>query len=219
MINPVKGMEIKQLPEGHFLLRFHHIIDRNRALAGCPWSFEKNILILNGVGADENPIQVNLDWCDFFVHIHDLPLSKMNVGVATFIGNRLGKFRDMEIDERGCAWGATLRIRVSLNVNAPLKRALKISTPLGGEHVVSFTDERLPNFCYLYCRLGHIGKYCEVAFAEGFIDLGDDTPYGPWLRPPVSKPGQFKSGIVEGSVSGNWCVGQINVAVRIFWGI
>ncbi|KAL0413768.1 UNVERIFIED_CONTAM: hypothetical protein Sradi_1578500 [Sesamum radiatum] len=142
MINPVKGMEIKQILEGRFLLRFHHIIDRNRAWAGCPWSFEKNILILNGVGADENPMQVDLDWCNFFVHIHDFPLSEMNAGVATFIGNRLGK-------------------------------------------------------------LGHIGKYCEVAFAEDFIDPGDDTPYGHWLRAPVSKPGQFKSGILEGNVSGN----------------
>ncbi|KAL0303028.1 UNVERIFIED_CONTAM: hypothetical protein Sradi_6170900 [Sesamum radiatum] len=122
----------------------------------------------------------------------------MNVGVATFIGNHLGKFKDMEMDERGCSWGATLRIRVSLNVNAPLKRALKITTPLGSEHLVSFTYERLPNFCYLCGRLGHIGKYCELAFCEGFVDPGNDTPYGPWLRAPAHKPSQNIAGDIGG---------------------
>ncbi|KAL0362330.1 UNVERIFIED_CONTAM: hypothetical protein Scaly_1188200 [Sesamum calycinum] len=32
---------------------------------------------------------MDLDWCDFVVHVHDLPLSKMNLGVATTIGNHL----------------------------------------------------------------------------------------------------------------------------------
>ncbi|KAL0430867.1 UNVERIFIED_CONTAM: hypothetical protein Sradi_0712700 [Sesamum radiatum] len=68
-------------------------------------------------------MRVDLDWCDFFVHVHDLPLSMMNLGVATVIGNKLGKFRDVEMDELGCSWGATLRIWVALNVNVPLKRA------------------------------------------------------------------------------------------------
>ncbi|KAL0415876.1 UNVERIFIED_CONTAM: hypothetical protein Slati_3419500 [Sesamum latifolium] len=198
MLNPVRGMEVKQLPEGRFLLRFNHIIDRNRAMAGCPWSFERNIMILNSIGTDENPMQVDLDWCDFFVHIHDLLLSKMNLGVATFIDNHIGKFRDMEMDDRGCAWGASLRIRVGLNVNAPLKRALKITTPLRGGHLVLFTYEHLPNFCYLCGWLGHIGKYCEVTFAEGFVDPGDNTPYGPWLRAPLSKSGQGKTKLSAG---------------------
>ncbi|KAK4433511.1 hypothetical protein Salat_1113400 [Sesamum alatum] len=41
MIVPVKGMEIKQLPGGRLLIRFNHVIDRNRALERCPWSFER----------------------------------------------------------------------------------------------------------------------------------------------------------------------------------
>ncbi|KAL0449153.1 UNVERIFIED_CONTAM: LINE-1 retrotransposable element O protein [Sesamum latifolium] len=30
--------------------------------------------------------------------------------------------------------------------------------------------------------IGHISKYCDVHFTEGFVDPGDDLPYGPWLR-------------------------------------
>ncbi|KAL0383080.1 UNVERIFIED_CONTAM: hypothetical protein Scaly_0595300 [Sesamum calycinum] len=75
MLNSVKGMEIHQLDGGWLLLKFNHIIDRNRVLEGCPWSFEKNIMILRDISKGENPIRVDLEWCEFFVHVYDLPLS------------------------------------------------------------------------------------------------------------------------------------------------
>ncbi|KAL0401520.1 UNVERIFIED_CONTAM: hypothetical protein Slati_4181900 [Sesamum latifolium] len=99
MLNPVKGLEMRSLAEWHFLIRFHHIIDRNRALEGCPWSFEKNTITLSGIGVHDNPQHVDLNWCDFSVHVHDLPLSKMNLGIATLIGNKLGRYREMDMEE------------------------------------------------------------------------------------------------------------------------
>ncbi|KAL0457842.1 UNVERIFIED_CONTAM: hypothetical protein Slati_0411400 [Sesamum latifolium] len=101
MLNPIKGLEMRCLGEGRFLIRFNHIINRNRALGGCPWSFEMNTLILGDIGVNENPMNIDLDWCEFYVHVHDLPLSKMNFRVASLIGNALGKFWDMEMDESG----------------------------------------------------------------------------------------------------------------------
>lgn len=55
VINLVKGMEMKELGENRFLFMFHHIIDRNRAMEGCPWNFDKNILILNVLEDDDIP--------------------------------------------------------------------------------------------------------------------------------------------------------------------
>ncbi|KAL0303115.1 UNVERIFIED_CONTAM: hypothetical protein Sradi_6179600 [Sesamum radiatum] len=182
MLNPVKGLEMRNLEEGRFLIRFHHIIDRNRALEGCPWSFEKNTLILSGVGPNENPMNVDLNWCDFFVHVHDLPLSKMTHDIAALIVNKIGRFRDMEANDSGKSWGASIRIRVAIDVSLPLFRVLRVGQAMGEELVVSFTYERLQNFCYLCGTLGRISKYCEKGFADGFVDSGDNTPYGPWLR-------------------------------------
>ncbi|KAL0322284.1 UNVERIFIED_CONTAM: hypothetical protein Scaly_2524800 [Sesamum calycinum] len=101
MLNPMEGLEMRRLEEGQFLIRFNDIIDRNQALEGCPRSFEKNVLILNGIGINENPMNVDLDWCEFFIYVHDLPLSKMKFGVASFIGNLIGKFHDIEMDDSG----------------------------------------------------------------------------------------------------------------------
>ncbi|KAL0433251.1 UNVERIFIED_CONTAM: hypothetical protein Slati_2659400 [Sesamum latifolium] len=73
-------------------------------------------------------------------------------------------------------------IRVALNVTLSLLLALRICTGMGEEFVVTFTYERLENFCYLCGMLGHITRYCNECFVDGFIDPVDDTPYGPWLR-------------------------------------
>ncbi|KAK4417307.1 hypothetical protein Salat_2556300 [Sesamum alatum] len=94
MILPERGMEFKQLPEGRILIRFFHALDNQRPLDGCPRSFGKNVLILNG------------------------------------IGNKLGTFHDMEMNEVGRAWGVSLRIRAVINANNLLKRALKIRTTM-----------------------------------------------------------------------------------------
>ncbi|KAL0463440.1 UNVERIFIED_CONTAM: hypothetical protein Slati_0231600 [Sesamum latifolium] len=105
MLLPIKGLDIRELPEKRLLLRFKHPIDKRRALDGCPWSFEKNILLLADLKEDENPMKVELKWRDFFVHVHDIPLNMMNRGVATLLGNRIEIYRDMEMDAEGCSLG------------------------------------------------------------------------------------------------------------------
>ncbi|KAL0355953.1 UNVERIFIED_CONTAM: hypothetical protein Sradi_4042200 [Sesamum radiatum] len=147
--NPVRGMELKPLEGNRFILKFNHIVDRNRVLEGCLWSFEKNLLVPNSINLNENPQEVNLDWAEFYIHVHGLPLSKMSKEMAKFIGDHLGRFVDVDMDTAGHVWGSHMRIRVSLNVTKPLKRVL---------------------------------KFCELRFATDFVDPGDATPFGPWLR-------------------------------------
>ncbi|KAL0413619.1 UNVERIFIED_CONTAM: hypothetical protein Sradi_1563600 [Sesamum radiatum] len=59
--NPVKGMDFKLLDNNRFLLRFYHPLDYKRVLEGCPWAFQKNLIILHPLAADEHPQQINLD--------------------------------------------------------------------------------------------------------------------------------------------------------------
>ncbi|KAK4428490.1 hypothetical protein Salat_1148600 [Sesamum alatum] len=161
MLYPVKGMKICQLQNERLLLYFNHIIDRNRALEGCPWTR-----------------------CDLNVYVHDLPLTGDESGNHSTYRNRLGLFCDMEMDKHGYSLGSTMRIRVSIDVNLPVNRALKLRTMMGEEHLVSLTYERFSNFCYSCGCLEHIGKYCELLFPEGFVDSYEDTPYGLWLGLP-----------------------------------
>ncbi|KAL0451652.1 UNVERIFIED_CONTAM: hypothetical protein Slati_1143300 [Sesamum latifolium] len=44
--------------------------------------------------------------------------------------------------------------------------------------------------------LGHVAKYCEEQFKEGFVDLGTYFSYGTWLRDPA----QTRSRVLYGSI-------------------
>ncbi|KAL0301649.1 UNVERIFIED_CONTAM: hypothetical protein Sradi_6441700 [Sesamum radiatum] len=91
--NPVKGMDLKMIEDSRFLLKFFHVVDRDRVLDRCPWAFDKNLLVFAPVEASNDPNLIELNHCDFHIHIHGLPLGKMTKEVASFIGNRLGKFK------------------------------------------------------------------------------------------------------------------------------
>ncbi|KAK4433454.1 hypothetical protein Salat_1107700 [Sesamum alatum] len=123
--NPLKGADVKLIGDNRWLFRFNHHLDQRRVLENYPWAFDKHLLILHSVDAEENPATVDLEWCEFHVHVHDLPLGKMTREMAEFIGNHIGKFRDVDTDTSGVIWGDTMRIQVSLNVNKPLWRVLK----------------------------------------------------------------------------------------------
>ncbi|KAL0415514.1 UNVERIFIED_CONTAM: hypothetical protein Slati_3383300 [Sesamum latifolium] len=61
LLRPIKEMSIRLLENQCFLLCFNHRVDRDRALDGCPWTFDKNLIILNKVNANENPLDVDLN--------------------------------------------------------------------------------------------------------------------------------------------------------------
>ncbi|KAL0356380.1 UNVERIFIED_CONTAM: Retrovirus-related Pol polyprotein from transposon TNT 1-94 [Sesamum radiatum] len=51
-----------------------------------------------------------------------------------------------------------------------------------GSLMVSFTYERLPNFCYKCGVLGHILRDCPMALEEEQLSEGMELPYGAWLQ-------------------------------------
>ncbi|KAK4421362.1 hypothetical protein Salat_2086700 [Sesamum alatum] len=75
------------------------------------------------VDSGDNPKDIDRNLCEFHVLIHNLPLGKMTRDIKEFIGNQLGKFVDVDMDDKAVFWGSFLRIRVALDVNKPLRRA------------------------------------------------------------------------------------------------
>ncbi|KAK4426379.1 hypothetical protein Salat_1406500 [Sesamum alatum] len=147
---------------------------------GGPWSFEKNLLVLRPVEDDDNPTSIDLNWTDIFIHVHDLPLGRCTKEIAELIGNQLSIFREVDFDHGGQSWGSAFRICVGLNVLN--MRVLKLRTTLGPESAITFTYERLPNFCYWCGHLGHTMKSCEYQLEPSFDEKQDPLPFGLWLR-------------------------------------
>ncbi|KAL0305017.1 UNVERIFIED_CONTAM: hypothetical protein Scaly_2999900 [Sesamum calycinum] len=192
--NPVKGMDFKVIEDNHFLIRFNHVLDCNRVLDHCLWAYEKCLNIVVKVEEDQNPADIDLNWCEFQVLVQGLPLGKMTWEIAEFVGNRLERFVDLDMSANGGLWGSSLRIRVALDIRQPRLACLKIRTVVGDEYVIYFRYERLPNFCYFCGCLGHTSKFCELQFQDGFVDLGSATPFGTRLRAPPPPPPVRTSG-------------------------
>ncbi|KAL0455991.1 UNVERIFIED_CONTAM: hypothetical protein Slati_0938300 [Sesamum latifolium] len=129
---------------------------------------------------EENLMDIELNWCSFHVFIHGFPIRMMTREVVEYIGNMLGVFLDSEHVQTQFKWEAKVRIQVSLDVRNPLTRALCLGW-MGGEDkiMVTFTYERLPNFCYGCGLLGHIMRDCkyQLEYMEG--QRKEDLLYGP----------------------------------------
>ncbi|KAL0357395.1 UNVERIFIED_CONTAM: hypothetical protein Scaly_1425200 [Sesamum calycinum] len=87
-----------------------------------------------------------------------------------------GCFKDIDSDENDAVWGSSIRIRVAINMMKLLKRALKIQTVLGDEFIISFTYERLPNFCFLCGCLGTSLNNASYSFRTVSVIPGRTPP-------------------------------------------
>jgi hypothetical protein len=82
----------------------------------------------------------------------------MNRVYGEMIGDWIGKFVSVDVDEEGLAWGKDLRIRVSVNVDQPLLRGVWLKdddTAAGTDQRTGKEQtwfdlkyEKVPHFCF-----------------------------------------------------------------------
>lgn len=112
---------------------------------------------------------VPLETMPIWVRIYDLPLVMMNKERGVIYGSKLGKVREVDVQEDGCNKHDFFRIRVDLPVNRPLKRMLAIKIKVkGAEEIRRFNlrYERIPHFCFFCGFIGHSDKECEKRLAN-----------------------------------------------------
>ena len=85
----------------------------------------------------------------------------MTEKIGAVLGETIGDVEEIDTDGGQMAFGRYLRVRVSININKPLKRGSKIALS-GGESILAiFKYERLPDFCYICGRLTHQELECD----------------------------------------------------------
>ncbi|CAN1744279.1 hypothetical protein LINPERHAP1_LOCUS2066 [Linum perenne] len=109
-----------------------------------------------------------------------------------------------------------MRLRVTLDVRQPLKREKRVRRNQGASVLCKFRYEKLPNFCYICGKLGHIDRYCEVLYrvsGDKVVRLWDEELRAP-PRKQRAKPtdryllkkdsGQESNGQNAGKGKGPW---------------
>ncbi|KAL0402609.1 UNVERIFIED_CONTAM: hypothetical protein Slati_4290800 [Sesamum latifolium] len=73
LIRPTKGMIVQRAETDRFYLVFNHPVDVKCTLELGPWTFDRNLMILQPLSSLGSPWDIYLNWCSFFVHVHNLP--------------------------------------------------------------------------------------------------------------------------------------------------
>ena len=143
-----------------------------------PWNFDNNLLLMCRWKKGLFVTNISFTHSPFWVQVWGLPFKNMFEEVGRDLGNRLGKY--IEIDKR--SWlseqAKFMRIRVDLPIDRPLRRGANIVNLEGEKFWVTFMYERLPTFCFLCGILGHDEKHCSGKSSTSEAH----KQYGDWLR-------------------------------------
>nr|POF04385.1 uncharacterized protein CFP56_64546 [Quercus suber] len=163
---PNKGVRISELEEELSLVEFGDEKDKKKVLDMCPWSFEKQLVLIQDFEGELTLKEIELKWAPFWVQIYNLPLKSRTKETWWTIGSSLGSVLDVDVSESGVQWSKCLRVRVRIDVTKRLVRGKKITIEGGESKWVIFKYERLPNFCYRCGLLNHALKECTEGSRE-----------------------------------------------------
>ncbi|KAJ4849505.1 hypothetical protein Tsubulata_005820, partial [Turnera subulata] len=122
----VKGLQISELEKNLFMFRFRDAMDEDKILAGEPWHFDRQVLVLKSIEGYEQPSSIELHTTPFWVQIRDLPFDYRDLDIAEVIRRRLGSVMEVYQDDE---WEllSFMRVRVGLDLQEPLRSTLSIS--------------------------------------------------------------------------------------------
>ena len=98
---PNKGLWISEIEGEMFLVEFGDGRDKKRVLEMCPWSYEKQLVLLQEFEGERVPKEIIMKWIPFWVQIYNLPLMSMTRESGLEIGEKIGKVLDVDVPEKG----------------------------------------------------------------------------------------------------------------------
>uniref|UniRef100_A0A803P4M6 Zinc knuckle CX2CX4HX4C domain-containing protein n=1 Tax=Cannabis sativa TaxID=3483 RepID=A0A803P4M6_CANSA len=98
------------------------------------------------------------------VQLHGLKTGFMSEIVVKQLGNYIGTFVESDMNNFMGLWRDYLRVRVTIQVDQPLKRKKKLQVKNEPDCYAHFKYEDLSAFCFICCILGHSEKFCDVIF-------------------------------------------------------
>ncbi|KAL8104293.1 hypothetical protein AgCh_028496 [Apium graveolens] len=104
----------------------------------------------------------------------------MSQRVVKDVGNYIGKFIESDDNNFVGVWREYLRVRVTIDLNMPLKRRMKLRKSQSEWCWVNFRYEGVPTFCFICGMIGHGEKFCEKIFDTPLEEI--EKPYGVWMR-------------------------------------
>lgn len=184
ILRPVMGLGFESLGDNRFILRFNHSLDRTHAMEGCPWLLDRCAMLLGFLPPEGNPETIELRVMTIVVRLANIPVGYRNPEVARRLCTNFDKILEI-IPPKGEFAHNYIRARVQVNITEPLLRGVYLRLKTGTRQWIAFSYERMPIYCYLCGRVGHLEKKCKLRFGTDFVDPGTLFPYGEWMKSPI----------------------------------
>ncbi|OEL27892.1 hypothetical protein BAE44_0011090 [Dichanthelium oligosanthes] len=162
---PSKGIVCKELGDNLFLLHFNEPKGAKRALVEGPWMAGHSLVVLVPYDGNRALRELEFHHIPIWICVSNIPMGMMNKQVAEIIGDDIGKFMDVDVEENGTAVGCYLRVKVRIDIHESILRGVTLLLGEGNkekERVCPLEYEFLPKFCYSYGIIGHIDKNCTI---------------------------------------------------------
>ena len=180
-----KSVQISELEDEVFMVEFGDGRDKKKIMEMRPWSYEKQLIILQDFEGEQTPKEVVLKWTPFWIQIHNLPLKSRTKETGYSIGATIGEVVEVDVTENRVQWEKCLRVRVMVDVTRRLIKGKRVTIEGVEGRWVQFKYERLPNFCYQCGLLNHDMKDCIEVKKNGDQSEMKELQYGAWLRGDV----------------------------------
>jgi hypothetical protein len=169
--------QFRDIGNNRFVVRFSSEGDWKHAMNNGPWQFDFSAVLLKDCAGSVRPSDMVFDTMEIWIRVYDLPMDMMNRLYGKLIGNWVGKFISVEVDQDGIAWGKELRIRVEVRVDQPLPRGVSMKEK-GDDAEGTWFDlkyEKVPHFCFYCGCIMHPADGCTAERTEW-------KQWGEWLR-------------------------------------
>lgn len=127
-----------------------------------------------------DPRTLPITHLEIWVQLHGIGTGFMSQRVVVDIGNHIGKFVESDVNNFVGVWRDHFRVRVSIPLDAPLKRRMKLRKSATEWCWVTFKYEAVPMFCFICGLIGHSDKFCAKLFEAQGEEI--EKPYGSWMR-------------------------------------
>ncbi|XP_074358056.1 uncharacterized protein LOC141697535 [Apium graveolens] len=133
LCRPNEGMRVHDIGGLRYSFTFFHPMDIHKVIDGGPWSFKQATLVLHKFAEGEDPCTVKMQSVEMWVQAYDIPRGFILENILRSVGKSVGTFIRVDSNTFDGIWKPFVRIRVTINIEKPLKRRMKIKKEGGTE--------------------------------------------------------------------------------------
>lgn len=191
-----KGMELTDLDDNYFMVRFYERGDYIHVLEGGPWTIMGHYLTISKWQPYLNPSESKIENTLVWLRLPGLPVEFFNKELLMEIGSVVG--RPVKVDDYTISGtrGKYARVCVELDLSRTLVPQIKLHGPKSVIQKIEY--EWLHSICFECGKYGHKEEQCVLKTSSDGMRVNDgkdsekkqpspEKPFGPWLIPVNSR--------------------------------